>query len=254
MKPEIEFNEESHRYKVDGVYLPSVTTIIDYVTPKNLSWWAMVVGVKAACALAAAGIVNPAKDDPEDIVTLIRERRLSVYHIRDEKGEEGKAVHKAAEVYAKTGEVPRLKDYPKDVQPKIQALANFLLDARPRILKSEERVASLEYKYAGTFDWLVDIDGERGIVDLKTGKRIYADSQFPQLAAYEQANVECGEAPTAFQAILHLGADGEYVFKESTDTFDDFKVLLDHYNSAKLREARLKGIESAGDSRTTAKT
>jgi hypothetical protein len=170
MRPEIEFNEKNHRYKVDGEYFPSVTTIIDSVVPKNLSWWAMVVGVNATCALIRQGYATP-EDDPENIVTAIRENKLSVYHIRDEKGEEGTAVHQAADRYAKTGEIPRLKDYSSEVQPKIKALANFLLDVRPKILKSEERVASLAHKYAGTFDWLVDIEGQRGIVDLKTGKR-----------------------------------------------------------------------------------
>jgi hypothetical protein len=239
VKPDIEFNEKNHRYKVDGEYFPSVTTIIDSVVPKNLSWWAMVVGVNATCSLIREGYAT-AQDDPENIVTAIRENKLSVYHIRDEKGEEGTAVHRAADRYAKTGEIPRLKDYSSEVQPKIKALANFLLDVRPKILKSEERVASLEYKYAGTFDWLIDIEGQRGIVDLKTGKRPYPDSQWPQLAAYEQAHVECGADPTNFQAILHLGADGQYEFQESTDTFDDFLVLLRHYESMKARERKLK--------------
>jgi hypothetical protein len=184
--------------------------------------------------------------DPEEIVTLIRDNKLSVYHIRDEKGEEGKAVHKAGERYAKAGEIPNLRDYPEDVRPKIKALANFLLDFKPEILKSEERVASLTYRYAGTFDWLIRIpDMGEGIVDLKTGKRVYPDSQFPQLAAYEEAHIECGENATDFQALLHLGSDGEYNFAESTDTFDDFKVLLDHYNSSQLRKAKLKAIEDA---------
>ena len=244
---EIEFNEKSHRYKVDGEYFPSVTTIIDSVVPKNLSWWAMVVGVKATMELYNRGILIPTPGmDPEEIVSLIRKERLSVYHIRDEKGSEGTAVHKAGDRYAKTGEIPNLSDYPVDVRPKIKALANFLLDYRPEIIKSEQRIASLTYRYAGTYDWYVRIpDLGTGIVDLKTGKRIYPDSQFPQIEAYEQARVEDGEDPSSFRAILHLSADGSYDFKESTDTFHDFKVLLDHYNSAKLREARLKGIEKA---------
>lgn len=241
---DIQFNEKSHRYKVNGEYFPSVTTIIDYVVPKNLSWWAMVVGVNATCALLREGMITP-ETDPEHIVTAIRENRLSVYHIRDEKGEEGTAIHKAADRWVKTGEIPCLSDYPKDAQPRIRAFANFIVDVRPKVIKSEQRVASIKYRYAGTFDWLLEIEGQRGIVDLKTGKRIYPDSQFPQLAAYEQAHVECGAEPSAFQAILHLGSDGEYNFTESTDSFDDFKVLLDHYNSAKLRESRLKGIEMA---------
>lgn len=242
--PKIEFNEKTHRYKVNGEYFPSVTTIIDATVPKNLSWWAMVIGVNATTALLKEGIVS-ANDDPEVIVSAIRENGLSVYHIRDQRGEEGIAVHKAAEKYAKTGEIPALQDYSRDVRPKVQALANFLIDVRPRILKSEKRVASLTHKYAGTFDWYVEIEGQYGIIDLKTGKRVYQDSQFPQLAAYEQAHVECGAEPSSFQAILHLGADGSYDFLESTDTFHDFKVLLDHYYSAKLREARIKAAARA---------
>lgn len=220
-----------------------MTTIIDAVVPKNLAWWGMVVGVNSTVSLINEGIVH-ARMDPEDIVTAIRNNRLSVYHIRDEKGEEGKAVHKALENYAKVGEVPDLGRFPVSVRPKIRALANFLLDVRPKIIQSEVRVASLRYGYAGTFDLRVEIAGiGEGIIDLKTGKRIYTDSQFPQLAAYEQASVECGENPTDFQAILHLDPDGKYSFVKSTDTFEDFKVLLDHYNSAKRREKRLKEIE-----------
>lgn len=240
--PHIEFNEKSHRYKVNGEYFPSVTTIIDAVVPKNLSWWAMVVGVKATIHLHNEGKIVTGMD-PEDIVTLIRNERLSVYHIRDEKGEEGQAVHKALEKFAKTGEVPDLGKYSVAVRPKIRALANFILDMRPKILSSENRVASLQYGYAGTYDLRVDIAGETGIIDLKTGKRIYPDSQFPQLAAYEQAAIECGEEPTSFQAILHLSSDGEYSFIKSTDTFTDFEVLLRHYQSAKAREKLMKEME-----------
>lgn len=241
--PTIEFNEKSHRYKVNGEYLPSVTTVIDAVVPKNLAWWGMVVGVKSTVQLINEGSVHVGMD-PEDIVSAIRNNRLSVYHIRDEKGEEGKAVHKAMENYAKLGQVPDLGKYPLSVRPKIRALATFILDVRPRILESEIRVASLQYGYAGTFDLRVEIAGlGEGIIDVKTGKRIYTDSQFPQLAAYEQASIECGYNPTAFQAILHLDANGEYSLVKSTDTFEDFEVLLRHYQSAKLREQRLKEIE-----------
>lgn len=236
----IEFNEKNHRYKVNGEYYPSVTTIIDSVVPKNLAWWGMAVGVNAATKLIQQGIVTEFTD-PDEIVTAIRDNRLSVYHIRDEKGEEGTAVHKAMEDYAKTGEVPDLGKYKPEVRPKVRALANFLLDYRPRVLNSEVRVASLEYRYAGTYDLRVEIQGLGvGIIDLKTGKRIYPDSQFPQLEAYEQASIECGAESSAFKALLHLTPDGEYIFQESTDTFQDFVVLLDHYKSSKARELKLK--------------
>lgn len=244
--PEIEFNEKTHRYKVNGEFLPSVTTIIDATVPKNLSWWAMVIGVSATMALAREGKIHR-NMNPEDVVTMIRNERLSVYHIRDEKGEEGLAVHKALEYYAKYGEIPVLTNYPENVHPKISALARFLLDYKPKILGSEIRVASLLYGYAGTYDLRVKAkDGGEGIIDLKTGKRIYPDSQFPQLAGYEQASIECGAKPSAFQAILHLSAEGEYHFEKSTDTFEDFRVLLDHYYSAKEREQRLKDAKESG--------
>src|SRR5687768_11964742 len=155
--PEIEFNEKTHRYKVDGVYLPSVTTIINEVVPKNLSWWAMVVGVNATTTLMRKGLCTPDMD-PEEIVTLIREERLSVYHIRDERGEEGSTVHKALERYAKTGEIPLLSEYKPEVRSKVSALANFLLDRRPKIIDSEVRVASLKYGYAGTLDLRVETE------------------------------------------------------------------------------------------------
>lgn len=251
--PEIEFNERNHRYKVNGTYLPSVTTIIDSVVPKNLSWWAMVVGVRATTALIQRGLVTE-YTDPEEIVTAIRSERLSVYHIRDEKGEEGNAVHKALENYARHGEIPDLGVYTQPVRPKIRTLASWLLDARPVILESEVRIASLKYGYAGTYDLRIrDADGQTALVDLKTGKRIYPDSQFPQLEAYEQASIECGYPPTDYRAILWLSPeeDGSYEYVRSTDTFEDFEVLLNHYMSMKMREHRNKNDAMAGKGRAS---
>ena len=40
----LDYDEDAHSYKVDGVKVPSVTRIVDACFPKNLTEWAVGVG------------------------------------------------------------------------------------------------------------------------------------------------------------------------------------------------------------------
>ena len=40
----LDYDEDAHSYKVDGVKVPSVTRIVDACFPKNLTEWAVSVG------------------------------------------------------------------------------------------------------------------------------------------------------------------------------------------------------------------
>jgi hypothetical protein len=90
------------------------------------------------------------------------------------------------------------------------------------------------------------------LVDLKTSKRIYPETHFPQLSGYELAGVEMGFPPTDCQIVLNTNEDGSFTplpVKNEWDEWsadmavswsqpEDFVGLLAAYRTIKrLKEA-----------------
>lgn len=253
-RPKIEFNEEAHKYTVNGEIYPSVTTIIKATVPVELSWWGMEVGVGGVAVLIKRGLF-PQPYDPNVVVELLKQQDLTTNSIFWKRGESGTAIHKAFEDYGKTGKIPQLDDFPPEDHNRIQQLAGFILENRPVFLEQEVRTASLIHRYAGTFDARVlfeagEYKGKECIVDLKTGKYVYPASQFPQLAAYENAEIESGSTPSDAQLVLHLPVNGSWTLTPSHDSISDFCVLMDHYESVLKRRGKLKEWKAAEKKRT----
>lgn len=253
-RPKIEFNEEKHRYFVEGEEYPSVTTIIKATVPVELSWWGMEVGVGGVAILIQRGLF-PRPYDPAVVVELLKQQNLTTNSIFWKRGESGTAIHKAFEDYGKTGKIPQLDDFPPEDHNRISQLAGFILDNRPEFIEQEVRTASLKYRYAGTFDARVKFEAgeykkKECILDVKTGKYVYPASQFPQLAAYENAEVEAGYKPSDHQLVLHLPAVGLATLTPSSDTIGDFMALMDHYSTVLARRERLKTWKAAEKERT----
>jgi len=215
---ELQFDAESHTYKLHAEDIPNVTTIIGTVVPpsEGLVRW------KVRCA--HQGI------DPE-------ERRNAAAIL-------GTQVHLAFADLAAGNEVDPF-DYPEEASGFITGCRRFIDTHGPQFLASERKTYSEEHWYAGTLDAHVAFTrgafkGMTARIDLKTGKRIYKESHFPQLLAYEQADIERGYDPSDMRLILKVMPTGNFSLVRVTDTFWDFKVLLDHYRSVKAREARAK--------------
>ena len=149
-------------YKRDeGVYYPSVTTILQYM-PKNKFFdnWLKDVGHNADLILAKAG-------------------------------KEGTQVHEAAEALIKGEEVNWMDDYgnakfSQIVWEMILKFYDFWYTHKPELISTEEFVFSDEYKYAGTADLVVKMDGETWLLDLKTSNSLHRAYNL-QLAAYAKA-------------------------------------------------------------------
>jgi hypothetical protein len=253
-RPKIEFNEEAHKYFVEGEEYPSVTTIIKATVPVELSWWGMEVGVAGVAVLIRRGLF-PRPYDPAHVVELLKEQNLTTNSIFWKRGESGTAIHKAFEDYGKTGKIPDLNDFPEEDHNRVGNLAAFILENEPEFVEQEIRTASLKYRYAGTFDARLkfhagEYKGKECAVDIKTGKYVYPESQFPQLEAYENAEVEAGMAPTDYRLVLHLPVVGSWTLTPSCDTIDDFLVLMDHWRTVIARRQRLKEWKAAEKKRT----
>lgn len=248
MRPPFILDEETHIYTLDGEVFPSVTTIIKATVPKELAWWGMTVGVDGMCELMKLGFrYSFPPDRPEAIVKKLGEYGLTVNQVMKKAGSRGSAIHRALEKWAEKQEVPQLDAYTEEVRPYIMGLANWLVENEPEIIDSEIITGSIEYHYAGKFDFKAIFRKGRyksrlGLIDLKTTKRVYPDQHFPQLEAYENAELESGRDATDLRGILHLGSDGKSGLAVSCDSFEDFHILLQHYRSTEDRKQKLRDL------------
>jgi hypothetical protein len=171
----IEYEAKPKRlYRIDGVEVPSVTTVLDCLDKPGLSWWGMQVGVAGVLhlSLVPGGLGElssdvysaaqqmrqydvPAKKNPivKEITAKLTEHKKTVNHVRDEAGTRGQTVHDALERWAVTGEKPDARDYPSTEQGYVIGLLAFLNDVPTLTAEGVEMmVGSKEHGYAGRFD------------------------------------------------------------------------------------------------------
>lgn len=245
--------------------IPSVTTVLGVLDKSGpLVWWAQRVACEGVIELEKQGKLRgdlggfPAEG--QTIVDKLVEHRLSTNHVRDSAGDRGQAVHDALEAWARYGHMPDPSIYPEEQEGYVRGLVAFLKDvpsAEP--VGAEVLVASSEYGYAGRYDLRMRTSKAHDVVvrrtatkirrrelpagmylaDLKTSKAIYG-SHARQLEAYEQASVESGYEPTDGRGVLLVTPDGGYEFKRSWATFEDFRVVLDVWNSDQEMAKRKK--------------
>ncbi len=157
----INFRDRRVYKRSEGVYYPSVTTILQYM-PKNKFFenWLKDVGHTAD-------------------------------YIMRKAGKEGTQVHEAAEQLVLGQEVSWMDDYgnakySQIVWEMILKLYDFWNTYKPELISTEEFVFSDKFKYAGTADLVVKMDGETWLLDLKTSNSLHRAYNL-QLAAYAKA-------------------------------------------------------------------
>tara|TARA_R110001606_G_scaffold91126_2_gene203479 strand:+ start:1435 stop:2217 length:783 start_codon:yes stop_codon:yes gene_type:complete len=148
----------------EGVFYPSVTTILQYM-PKNKFFdnWLKDVGHNADLIMRKAG-------------------------------KEGTQVHEAAERLVEGEEISWMDDYgnakySQVVWEMILKFADFWKTHKPKLISSEQFIWSDEFKYAGTADIVCEMDGEVWLLDLKTSNALHRAYDL-QLAAYAKGMEE----------------------------------------------------------------
>jgi len=180
----------------DKPYL-TVTTILKIIDKPALRYW---FGKQVYLAM----IQNP---------TLSEQEALSApYKISDKAKSRGLTVHSIIEAYKKVGEFAVAEEY-KGYE---DAFIKFMTDTKADILEQEKSVFSEEYRYAGTLDLLVEINGNRVVIDVKTGKDIYLEA-YLQLSAYAHASNNNCEI-----AVLLLQPNGNYKFEYGEKDLEAF--------------------------------
>jgi hypothetical protein len=171
---------DSRFYKTDnGGFVPSVTTILECY-PKGAAYY-----------------------------NWLKEAGKDADEIRDEAGRRGSVVHKLTEDYD-TGEEVQLVNPNGSIDYKLNEWAMFerYVEFRRRFQFVtdciELNIISKDLGYAGTIDRVININGERILLDIKTSNAIYP-SYWLQLAAYRTLLYSMG-AEVDKVAILWLNA------------------------------------------------
>jgi hypothetical protein len=147
-----------------GIFYPSVTTILGYF-PKGAFF-----------------------------ETWLKDSGHNADFIMRRAGDEGTQVHNAAEKILKGEEVRWIEqdghvNYNTHVWRMILSFYDFWSTYKPNLILSEEFMFSDTHKYSGTLDLLVELNGKKWIIDIKTSTAIHT-SHFLQMSAYVKAYEE----------------------------------------------------------------
>lgn len=205
-KHEIQFNEKSHRYKIDGKAAVGTTTFIksSYPTSEGLINWKMDQAVAFAIA----------SQDDLDGLDLIKESRLAWKEPSQEAADIGTITHSFAELHS-LGQVYEAsllleKVRPAKKFPLIESCIIKYLDwarqNKGELIKAEGLIASATHLYCGKFDRLDKVNGKLRLRDYKTAKSIYLD-QYIQLGAYTIAIKEWMGLDVEELEVLRFGKD-----------------------------------------------
>lgn len=172
----LEFNDAVHAYKWAGKFVPGVTTILRCISKPALINWA------AGCA--SDHWLKEITAGNKDLASIHKAAKSSHTKKTEAAGDIGKNVHHYAECFFKKRDLPELLT--DQAKRGAEAFHSWIDAHHVKIKASELLVFSKEHYYAGTCDFIAEIDGILGVGDIKTGSGIYPDMRF-QVAGYQHA-------------------------------------------------------------------
>lgn len=193
-----------HAYADEQGRVPGVTSILSAGLPKPalVNWAANVTAEYAVDHWAELAEQGPAAR----LKTLTKAR----YADRDAAANRGTQVHGLAERLIIGEQV----DVPDELAGHVESYLRFLDEWEPAPVIVEGVVISRRHRYAGTFDLIADIAGERWLLDLKTSRSGIFGEVALQLAAYRYADaVLVGDTEQPVPEVdrtgaVHVRADG----------------------------------------------
>lgn len=173
---ELAFDAEEHMYTWSGQPVPGVTSILRVIDKPALMPWA--IGVTRDYWLEA---VNAGRTDFQKIH---KESWSANKKISKDAANIGKNVHSYAEAHFKGLALPALET--DEAKRGVEAFHKWLEAHKVNVKASERFVFSKEHHYAGTTDFIAEIDGVLSVGDIKTSSGIYPEMRM-QTAAYQHA-------------------------------------------------------------------
>jgi hypothetical protein len=164
-------------HPITGEAVPSVTTIMKVLPKPALVPWAAKMAAEHACANWTRLSGLPHSERIHEIKTAYK-----VY--ADKRASVGDEVHSLIECWS-TG-VP-FPEVTKEIGRYASSFIKFMTSVRPVFLESEVTVWSRTHGYAGTADFIAEIDGKVVLCDVKSGKSLYPEIGL-QLSALAHAD------------------------------------------------------------------
>ena len=237
----IKFDEEAHKYYVNGSEYFSATTLIGQGCVKpGLERWKRITPM-----IEYKKKLNKVLDDNEqlDRVKLERLYKESMCHtdnVSDDASLVGTVVHGLVEDFIKGKEIPNQSD------PAVVNCWNLFLDwwnqQNYKVVDIERKLFSKKYGYVGTLDLVVKNDkGEFVLIDLKTSNQIVFGYVL-QANAYKQAYEEETGRKISSCFCLRIGKKDTKVEiapiplnKKLFNTFLGVKMIVEQRESSKYK-------------------
>lgn len=216
-----ETRDGGHRYTLDGVPCPGVTTLISQGIPKpNLLRWAARVVAETVADMHPDDL-DKLRLGPRD--AMVAQLKQVPFRQRDVAAVRGKEVHAYAEQLIKGADV----DVPERLAGYVASAVQFMNEWRPAPVLVEASVGSRAHRYCGTVDLICDLpDGRRALMDYKTSMSgIYPETAV-QLAAYRHAEFAV-DGTGAEIPLAHLGINCTYAVWVREDSYDVIPVRSD---------------------------
>ena len=217
----VTFYPNSHRYKVDKVWLPSVTSITGQIDKSTiLLMWAKRVTSEKLFSVPFSDLTPEILAEAVDAPDTEKNNAARI----------GSEVHDYCEKHVKAlmggQKLPNIEDYDDDenVFNGILAFLKWIDDNDIKFIASEQLLYSKKMQYIGTTDFLYTKGSEdhkiKHLGDFKTSKGVYMD-QFIQMAGYEMAYEEEFGDKLGYGTLLKLDKfTGEYKEYNTIKEFD----------------------------------
>ena len=180
MRPEIQFDPEKHEYRIGGLLIPNVTTIL--------------------------GNVGLGPD-----FSKVRPDELEF------AAQRGRAVHAATALYDLDDLDEETMD--ERILPYLEGWRKFRAEKDFTPTEIERIVYSSKWGYVGTLDRVGEMKGYATLIDIKTGP-VYLESVGPQTSAYDVAYREEFKQPPLKRFAVRLPGDGTYKLVPCTSKVD----------------------------------
>lgn len=175
--PGVEFDEAHHTYRLDGVVVPSCTTVLDQKSRPYLAPWAAKEGYNYLMTHWDLKKRYNRLEKQE----LLYQAKNAYQRIKTDAASSGTDVHSAIQEIIcgrwPSGELDPI------VTRCLDSFCQWAEQHRIEWLASELMVASRQHQFAGTIDFLAIIDGVLTLGDFKTSTRVHPE-YFLQTAGY----------------------------------------------------------------------
>lgn len=162
--------------------VPGVTSILNMLPKTFLRYWAAKLTAETAFdefGTLASFVVSQDRDAAVDWL------KGSSTRFTKAAADVGTEVHNLIEKRVEEG---RLAQQHPDIQVYLDHFEDFLDTWQPTFLENEPTVWSTKHKYAGSLDAIVEIEGERVLMDWKTTRSGVHEEVALQITAYAKAD------------------------------------------------------------------